>query len=82
MCSVFFALFVWSIDFHVDFWLLFSKRAHLKGSSKNGSLAENFGGGEGQATLFPSLATPAPEGLESQISLQFLNREAIVSKKQ
>ena len=38
------------VDFHVHFWLLLSKRAHLKGSSaKKGTSTDNFGGeGEGR----------------------------------
>ena len=33
------------VDFHVYFWLLLSKRPHLKGSSaKKGTSIENFGG--------------------------------------
>ena len=46
------------VDFHVHFWLLLSKRVHLKGSSaKKGTLTENFWVADA-----PS-APPAPEGL-------------------
>ena len=38
------------VDFHVHFWLLLVKRAHLKGSSeKKSTSTENFGGGEADA---------------------------------
>ena len=47
------------VDFHVHLWLLFSKKAHLKGSStKKDTSAENFRGDEA-----PSASSPAPEGL-------------------
>ena len=44
----FFNLLVLSIDFHFWFWLLLSKRTHLKGSSKKkGILTENLRGRDG-----------------------------------
>ena len=50
------------VDFHVYFWLLLSKRAHLKGSSeKKGTSTENLGG------AVAPFAIPAPEGLKSNV---------------
>ena len=50
------------VDFHVHFWLLLSKRAHLKGSSaKKGTSAEKFEGAD--APSAPPPTSPAPEGL-------------------
>ena len=47
------------VDFHVHFWLLLSKRAHLKGSSaKKGTSTENFGRDDA-----PSAPTAPAEGL-------------------
>ena len=59
MCYVFFNLLLKSIDFHVHFWFLLSKKGTFKGLfEKKGTLAENFGGADN--TPAPS---PAPEGL-------------------
>ena len=50
------------VDFHAYFWLLPSKRAHLKGSSaKMGTSTDNFGRADA-----PS-APPSPEGLRNFI---------------
>ena len=57
------------VDFHVHFWLLLSKRAHLKGSSaKKSTSSENFGGADAPSTHQTPLPPPpliplAPEGL-------------------
>ena len=50
------------VDFHVHFWLLLSKRTHLKGSSaKREHRQRTFGGGGGADA--PS-GPPVPEGLK------------------
>ena len=59
------------VDFHVHFWLLLSKRAHLKGSSaKKGTSTEIFG--RANAPFAPC----APEALEIEF-----NGNDVVSKK-
>ena len=52
------------VDFHVHFWLLVSKRAHLKGSlAKRGTSTEDFGGrgtGDGGRGGGGGLTPPLP----------------------
>ena len=47
------------VDFHVHFWLLLSKRAHLKGSSaKRADQQRTLGGGGGLKPPLPALSPP------------------------
>ena len=52
------------IDFHVHFWLLISKRAHLKGSSeRKDTSTKTLGEGGAEITILsPSRAPPPPPG--------------------
>ena len=70
-------LLILLFDFHVHFWLLLSKRAHLKDSSeKRAHRRKTFffffsffflgGGGGGRGQMLSLSPSPAPEGLDCE----------------